>query len=99
MCFHLVLFVMYRQLRRAYKDEIVRDIMSSREAEDKLDSEFKQLKEDRETLRLIFPTGNSKVSYKRINNRTRDIVCRLFPGCTACEYESIDLECSKDISY
>ncbi len=56
-----VYFSNNRQLRRAYKEDIVRDIMSSREAEEKMDKEFKQMKEDRDTLRLIFPTGNSKV--------------------------------------
>lgn len=54
-------FFNHRQLRRAYKEDVVRDIMSSRETEVKIDEEFQHLKEDREVLRQIFPTGNSKV--------------------------------------
>lgn len=35
--------------------------MKSTNAQSKMEEEFLQLKEDRETLRSIFPTGNSKV--------------------------------------
>lgn len=36
--------------------------MKSTTLQTELETEFHQLKEDRETLRAIFPTGNSKVS-------------------------------------
>lgn len=40
---------------------MVRDLIKSTSAQAKLEAEFQTLKEDRETLRNIFPTGNSKV--------------------------------------
>lgn len=36
--------------------------MKSTDVQKKLEDEFKQLKEDRQVLRTIFPTGNSKVN-------------------------------------
>ena len=36
--------------------------MKSTDVQKKLEDEFKQLKKDREVLRTIFPTGNSKVN-------------------------------------
>ena len=50
-----------RQLRQAFKEEIVKELLTSPSAHAQLEAEFKQLGEDRETLRSIFPTGNSKV--------------------------------------
>ena len=50
-----------RQLRRSFKEEIVRDLMTSTTAQEKLEAEWLQLKDDREALRVIFPSGNSKV--------------------------------------
>ena len=52
---------MDRQLRRSFKEEIVRDLMTSTTAQEELEKEWQQLKDDREALRVIFPSGNSKV--------------------------------------
>jgi DNA-directed RNA polymerase II subunit RPB1 len=54
--------VMCRQMRQSFKDEVARDLMKSSSAQSELEKEFQQLKVDRETLRNIFPTGNSKVA-------------------------------------
>lgn len=51
-----------RQLRQFFRDELIRDLMKSTDVQKKLEDEFKQLKEDRQVLRTIFPTGNSKVN-------------------------------------
>ena len=53
---------MYRNLRRSFKEDIVRDLLTSTTAQGELEAEWQQLKEDRDALRSIFPTGNSKVS-------------------------------------
>ena len=53
---------MDRQLRRSFKEEIVRDLMTSTTAQEELETEWQQLKDDREALRVIFPSGSSKVS-------------------------------------
>ena len=60
-CFfwHLI----FRRLKRFLQDEIVREIVSGAAAQQELEAEFSQLEKDRETLRAIFPTGNSKVGY------------------------------------
>lgn len=52
-----------RQLRQSFKEEIVKELLTSPSSHTQLEAEFKQLKEDRETLRSIFPTGNSKVQH------------------------------------
>ena len=51
-----------RNLRRSFKEDIVRDLLTSTTAQGELEAEWQQLKEDRDALRSIFPTGNSKVS-------------------------------------
>ena len=48
-------------MRRFLQDEIVRDIVGGANAHQELEAEFYQLEQDRETLRAIFPSGNSKV--------------------------------------
>ena len=58
------LFVVpYRQLRTNFQEDVVRDILTSSEAQTNLELEFEQLKKDRINMREIFPTGNSKVYY------------------------------------
>ena len=61
--YRLVITCMYmcRNLRRSFKEDIVRDLLTSTTAQSELESEWQQLREDRDTLRTIFPTGNSKV--------------------------------------
>lgn len=56
----------HRQLRHSLKEEIVRDLLTSPTAQTELEEEFRQLKEDRENLRAIFPTGNTKVKITEI---------------------------------
>ena len=51
-----------RQLRKCFKEDIVRDLLTSTTAQAELEAEWLQLKEDRENIRSIFPTGNSRVS-------------------------------------
>ena len=50
-----------RRLRRHLQEDVVRDLCSSAAALQELESEFNQLAEDREILRRIIPSGNSKV--------------------------------------
>ena len=50
-----------RQLRNCFKEDIVRDLLTSSTAQTELEAEWQQLKEDREIIRTVFPTGNSKV--------------------------------------
>ncbi|XP_070538293.1 DNA-directed RNA polymerase II subunit RPB1-like [Ptychodera flava] len=50
-----------RVLRRFLNEEVVKDIMGSAHVQSELEEEFEKLKEDREILRSIFPTGESKV--------------------------------------
>ena len=54
-----------RNLRHSFKEDIVRDLLTSTTAQAELEAEWQQLKEDREALRSIFPTGNSKVLANR----------------------------------
>lgn len=50
-----------RRLRRYLQEHVVRDLCSSAIALQDLETEFNQLQEDREILRKIIPSGNSKV--------------------------------------
>lgn len=50
-----------RKLRQCLKDDIVRDIVTSATAQAEIEEEWQQLMSDRESLRSIFPTGNTKV--------------------------------------
>lgn len=51
-----------RRLRRYLQEDVVRDLCSSAAALQDLETEFSQLQEDREILRKIIPSGNSKVA-------------------------------------
>ena len=50
-------------MKRFLQDEIVRDIVGSAAAHQEMESEFSQLEKDRDVLRSIFPSGNSKVNF------------------------------------
>ena len=50
-------------MKRFLQDEIVRDIVGSAASHQELEAEFSQLEKDRDVLRAIFPSGNSKVSF------------------------------------
>jgi hypothetical protein len=56
------LAVLHRRMKRFLQDEIVRDIVGSAASHQELEAEFSQIEKDREDLRSIFPSGNSKVS-------------------------------------
>ena len=56
-----ILSIQLRQLRKYFKEDIVRDLLTSATAQTELEAEWQQLKEDRENLRSTFPTGNSRV--------------------------------------
>lgn len=60
----LVTFFLFlnRRLRRHLQEDVVRDLCSSASALQELETEFNKLQEDREILRRIIPSGNSKVS-------------------------------------
>lgn len=60
MLFHIFFFI-WRRLKRFLQDEIVRDIVGSAAAHHELEAEFSRLVEDRDILRSVFPSGNSKV--------------------------------------
>ena len=50
-----------RNLRRIFNEDVTRELMGSSEVITEIDREWDQLTRDRETLRQIFPTGESKV--------------------------------------
>uniref|UniRef100_A0A663FK03 DNA-directed RNA polymerase subunit n=1 Tax=Aquila chrysaetos chrysaetos TaxID=223781 RepID=A0A663FK03_AQUCH len=50
-----------RALRRTLQEELVKDILSNAHIQNELEREFEKMREDREVLRVIFPTGDSKV--------------------------------------
>uniref|UniRef100_A0A669Q9Y2 DNA-directed RNA polymerase subunit n=1 Tax=Phasianus colchicus TaxID=9054 RepID=A0A669Q9Y2_PHACC len=50
-----------RALRRTLQEELVKDILSNAHIQNELEREFERMREDREVLRVIFPTGDSKV--------------------------------------
>lgn len=50
-----------RALRRTLQEDVVKDVMTNAHVQSSLEREFEKMKEDREILRAIFPTGDSKV--------------------------------------
>lgn len=51
-----------RALRRVLQEDVVKEVQTSAHVQSALEREFEKMKEDRENLRTIFPTGDSKVS-------------------------------------
>lgn len=51
----------YRMLTRCFKEDVAWKVMKSTADHEVMEQEWTQLKEDRENLRSIFPTGNTKV--------------------------------------
>lgn len=45
-----------------FTEDVVRELMGSATAVSELEKEWERLRKDREILRTIFPTGDSKVS-------------------------------------
>ena len=56
-CSHLV----HRMLTRCFKEDVAWKVMKSTGDHEVLEQEWVQLKDDRDALRSIFPTGNTKV--------------------------------------
>ncbi|KTF81677.1 hypothetical protein cypCar_00017832 [Cyprinus carpio] len=50
-----------RALRRTLQEDVVKDVLTNAHVQSALEREFEKMKEDREILRAIFPTGDSKV--------------------------------------
>lgn len=50
-----------RYLRRCLTEDVVRQIQTDVAIQQELETEFDQLQQDRENIRAIFPTGDSKV--------------------------------------
>uniref|UniRef100_A0A673CZK6 DNA-directed RNA polymerase subunit n=1 Tax=Sphaeramia orbicularis TaxID=375764 RepID=A0A673CZK6_9TELE len=50
-----------RALRRMLQEDVVKDVLTNAHVQSSLEREFEKMKEDREILRAIFPTGDSKV--------------------------------------
>ncbi|XP_025907421.1 DNA-directed RNA polymerase II subunit RPB1, partial [Nothoprocta perdicaria] len=50
-----------RALRRTLQEELVKEVLSDAHVQNELEREFEKMREDREVLRVIFPTGDSKV--------------------------------------
>lgn len=50
-----------RALRRTLQEDVVKDVLTNAHVQSALEREFEKMKEDREVLRAIFPTGDSKV--------------------------------------
>ena len=51
-------------MRRCLTEDVVRQIQTDVAIQQELESEFEQLQQDRENIRAIFPTGDSKVSFQ-----------------------------------
>lgn len=52
-----------RALRRTLQEDVVKDVMTNAHVQSSLEREFEKMREDREILRAIFPTGDSKVGF------------------------------------
>ena len=50
-----------RYVRKLFTDDVLKEMIGSGEVVAEIEKEWEQLRKDRETLRQIFPTGNSKV--------------------------------------
>ncbi len=70
-----------RHLRRCFKEDIVRDLLTSSTAQAELEREWQQLSKDREAIRVVFPTGNSKVRLWG--------VCMCKEGCIPPDTDSV----------
>lgn len=50
-----------RYLRKVFTEDVVRDVMGNPASLSEIEQEFERLRVDRETLRKLFPSGDSKV--------------------------------------
>lgn len=56
-----------RALRRMLQEDVVKDVMTNAHVQGALEREFDKMREDREVLRAIFPTGDSKVRSRSVH--------------------------------
>lgn len=57
----IIIRTVCRHLRRIFTEDILRELLGSGEVISELEKEWEQLSRDREALRQIFPSGESKV--------------------------------------
>ena len=60
-------------MRKAMREEVVRQVLSDPHAQAELEKEFTVLREDRELLRQIFNKGDSRVRFLGCNTAKPDI--------------------------
>lgn len=65
-----------RRLRRHLQEDVIRDLCSSAAALQELEAEFNQLTEDREILRRVMPSGNSKVGALFVSSKGSQIALK-----------------------
>ena len=54
-------FIHFRTLRKSLTEETIKDLVGDAQALAMLESEWEVLRDDRDTVRSIFPRGDSKV--------------------------------------
>lgn len=50
-----------RQLKKSLTEEVIRELLSDAHCLSEIEQEWEQLREDRDALRQIFPSGDSKI--------------------------------------
>ncbi|KAH3803786.1 hypothetical protein DPMN_132054 [Dreissena polymorpha] len=51
----------YRQLKKSLTEDVVRDLLSDANCLSEIEQELEQLVDDRNAIRQIFPSGDSKI--------------------------------------
>ena len=64
-------------MRRHLDDDIVHTIITDPEVQQKIDREWEQLQDDRETIRRIFPRLEGRVRKKEREKKSRDNVAEM----------------------
>lgn len=91
---------------------MVKDVLTNAHVQGSLEKEFEKMREDREILRAIFPTGDSKVCvvtslllnkclYLPLTNQITHVLqrCSSLAGGAAVQLGQNDLERSEDLSH
>lgn len=102
-----------RALRRVLQEDVVKDVMTNALVQSSLEKEFDKMKEDRDILRAIFPTGDSKVR-EHLFCLSHSLTCKATlththihtlqfvlssAGGAAMQPGQNDLECSEDLPH
>ena len=53
--------VAFRQLKKSLTEDVIRKLLEDAHCLSEIEQEWEQLKEDRDSLRQIFPSGDSKI--------------------------------------